>query len=104
MDYNFEQIYKERDMILVLLARLAIENGYTVGIGIDEEKPDIWKYVLYIDLPTGQVSWHILENELPWFSFVPGYEKIWDGHSRKEKYLRLLKYAKNYNHYHRKNQ
>jgi hypothetical protein len=98
---EIDDIYVERDKILVLLARWALEQGYPVGIGIDQEKPAIWQYVLYMDLPSGQVSWHILENELEWFSFLPDYADDWDGHDRDEKYARVLRYAKNYRRYRR---
>ena len=99
---NQEDLYTERDKILSILARFAYEQGYTIGIGIDEEAPNIWKHVLFIEFPTGQVSWHILEEELEWFGFLPNYEDTWDGHSKTEKYNRILKYAKNYRYYHRR--
>ena len=99
---NTDEIYSDRDKLLSQLARMAFEQGYTVGLGIDESVPDIWQHVIFIELPTGQVSWHLLEDELEWFTFLPDYNDVWDGHSKIEKYNRILKYAKNYRHYHRK--
>ena len=100
-EMEIDDIYSERDKILVLLARWALEQGYPVGVGIDAEQPEIWKYILFIELPTGQISWHLLEPELEWFSFLPDYTEPWDGHTRSEKYERVLKYAKNYRRYRR---
>jgi len=46
--------------------------------------------VVYVELPTGQVSWHVQESELSLFSHA--YRDIgnpWDGHTTEEKYARL---------------
>ncbi len=93
---TIEDVYIERDKLLSLVAILAKEQGYNVGIGIDENMPDIWKHVVYIDLPTGQLSWHILLEELPWFENISDYDKEWDGHNSQEKYKRLLKFVRNF--------
>lgn len=46
---------------------------------------------VFIDLPTGQVSWHVHDSELALFDFLPtSDQRCWDGHSTDEKYERLL--------------
>lgn len=46
---------------------------------------------MFIDLPTGQVSWHVHDSELALFDFLPtSDQRCWDGHSTDEKYERLL--------------
>lgn len=50
--------------------------GFPVGIAIDPKEPD-WP-VVYIELPTGQVSWH-----------MPRHIREWDGHDTAEKYNRV---------------
>jgi hypothetical protein len=62
---------------LVLDAMAAARHaGYAVGIRVDQEYPE-WP-VVYIQLPTGQVSWHMPEH--PW---------EWDGHTTPEKFDRI---------------
>lgn len=49
-----------------------------------------WRWVVFVDLPTGQVTWHIHDSELPLFNHVArGRGWTWDGHTDAEKYLRL---------------
>lgn len=55
---------------------LALACGYAAGVRIDLAQPK-WP-VVYIDLPTGQVSWH-----------MPQYAKGFDGHTTEQKYRRV---------------
>lgn len=85
MDLN--DVYAERNQLVAHLA-----SRYDSAIGIDPNEPD-WP-VIYIELPTGQVSWHINRDELPVFDGVPWnhnreVEIKWDGHTTEEKYGRL---------------
>jgi hypothetical protein len=50
--------------------------GYEVGIRLDPSEPE-WP-VAFIELPTGQVSWHLKQHE-----------RTWDGHDTEEKYRRV---------------
>lgn len=63
-----------------------------MGLGIDEGTEDGFRNVLYADLPTGQVSWHIEDDHLFLFDFVAPYEGEFDGHTTTEKYQRLVRY------------
>jgi hypothetical protein len=54
--------------------------GYAAGFRIDPTEPE-WP-VAYIELPTGQVSWHL-----------PQHPKPWDGHDTPEKYRRCRAYG-----------
>lgn len=67
------------------MAKLAGRQGYKVGLQIDPDEPD-WP-VLMIDLPTGQVGYHLPKDEIvgEW----PEYDKEWDGHSLAEKRERV---------------
>jgi hypothetical protein len=68
---------EEYELRLVLDAMAAARHaGYAVGIRVDQEYPE-WP-VVYIQLPTGQVSWHMPEH--PW---------EWDGHTTPEKFDRI---------------
>jgi hypothetical protein len=46
-----------------------------------------------IDLPTGQVGWHLPKNEL--IGAWPAYEQAWDEHNLKEKRQRLSRFIAN---------
>lgn len=69
---NLEQRY---DLIISAM-NIATELGYDVGIGTDNKNPGV--AVVYIELPTGQVSWH-----------MPNENDFWDGHSNMEKFQRI---------------
>ena len=76
-------VYRERAHLTAHLAAV-----YPSVMGVDAAEPD-WP-VLYIQLPTGQLSWHIAPEDVPLFTHVrrdPAVE--WDGHSTEEKYARL---------------
>lgn len=75
-DENYEPRYA------LVLAALFFANvaGYPVGIAIDPAVP-AWP-VVYIELPTGQVSWH-----------MPAHPTPFDGHSTPEKYARIKAYV-----------
>jgi hypothetical protein len=59
---------------------LASEAGIPAGVGYDPSDPR--PVVAYIELPTGQVSWHL-----------PGHQAGWDGHSTGVKYERVAMFA-----------
>lgn len=75
-DTNYEVRYG-----LVLRAMAAAAAlGYRVGIAVDHAEPE-WP-VVYIELPTGQVSWH-----------MPAHTEAFDGHTTAEKYQRCRAYT-----------
>jgi hypothetical protein len=92
---TLDDVYKERDMCIALIAKFAQYNELRVGIGYHAEEPweNDWRNIIYIDLPTGQISWHIHDSELAMFNFLPYYHATWDGHTTEEKYRRLLEYC-----------
>lgn len=59
---------------------LAVAQGYDVGVRVDLDEP-AWP-VVYIQLPTGQVSWHMPEHE------------PWDGHGVDEKWRRVQQFIR----------
>ncbi|PSB24092.1 hypothetical protein [Stenomitos frigidus] len=90
-----DSAYNERNQLIAFLARVLAGSGYTVGLGQhdpeDKEWEDDWRNIVYMELPSGQVSWHIHDSELDQFAWLPTYEKPWDGHDTPEKYRRLAK-------------
>lgn len=78
--------YLERNQVVAALASI-----FRAGIA----RTDItgwepaWHGCVYIDLPTGQASWHYHDSHAYLFAHLPPYTKPWDGHSTEEKYQRL---------------
>jgi hypothetical protein len=79
--------YHERNMLVAALSKV-FPSSLEKHIG-DDWDPG-WGWVVFIDLPTSQVSWHIHDSELPLFDHLPRLQgRTWDGHTTEEKYARL---------------
>ena len=91
---DLDAVYAERDKCVALIARMAQALGCNVGLGehpsSDESWMDEWKTIVFVDLPTGQVSFHVHDSERAWFDGLPKYTQPWDGHTTTEKYQRVL--------------
>lgn len=83
-------VYTERNAVVVAFARLAASTGIKVAAYPAEDAPGF--HVVYIDLPTGQVSWHIPDDESELLSIL-NTDIQWDGHGTPEKYHRLHHFA-----------
>lgn len=87
-----DEAYHERNQVVAGLAALAVAMGFRAGTartdipGWDPE----WHGCVYIDLPTGQVSWHYHDRDAHLFDFLLNYHREWDGHDTPEKYRRVL--------------
>lgn len=92
---GLEVAYGERNRCVYLIVLLAQALGLRVGMGRHIDKEDVpwddeWRNVVYVDLPSGQVSWHIHDSEMTWgFDALPKYPDPWDGHTTSLKYRRL---------------
>lgn len=73
--------YPVRNRKILQALGVASEIGYPCGIKIDVDEPK-WP-VCYIELPVGQVSWHL-----------PEHIEDFDGHSTEEKYQRIVAFVK----------
>ena len=69
-----DEAYLDRNLAVQVMAKMALQLGCRVGV---REREEEWS-ILYIDLPTGQVSWHIPKKEM--IGDWPIYEGKWDGH------------------------
>lgn len=72
--------YDNRNKLIWSLFSAFRTLGHKVGIRIDPQEPE-WP-VVFIELPTGQVSWHVPQHDMPW-----------DGHTTEEKYQRIKEYC-----------
>lgn len=80
-----DEAYYDRNLCVQVIAEMASRLGYKTGIKDDPE----W-VIIYVDLPTGQVSWHIPKKEV--VCNIPEYQGKWDGHNLQEKRDRLVKF------------
>lgn len=84
---NTVSAYRQRNILAALLARLFPSGWRETDIeGWDAE----WKKCVYIDLPTGQISFHYHDNEHGLFQFLPKYTKEYDGHDDQTKWGRVI--------------
>lgn len=83
-----DNAYWERDQLVAFLSKIYPSwIGWHLG-----EWEDDWRNIVYVELPTGQVSWHIHSKELSNFTHLKqDFTKKWDGHTTEEKYKRLNK-------------
>lgn len=83
-----DSLYAERNQLVALLAQLYPAG--TKRTDIEGWEPE-WHGCVYIDLPTGQASWHYHEREAGLFAGLPTYTGEWDGHTTELKYERVAK-------------
>ncbi|HEY9643065.1 MAG TPA: hypothetical protein V6C57_21430 [Coleofasciculaceae cyanobacterium] len=85
-----DSAYSERNSVVALVAKMAIALGFKAGLGkhdpADASWDDDWRSIVFIELPSGQVSWHLHDSDLPKFAFLLPYEGQWDGHTTEAKY------------------
>lgn len=86
MERRKDAAYEERNRVVAALAR-CFPSG--VGRTAIEGWSDDWHGCVYIDLPTGQVSWHFHDSHAHLFAGFPPYTGQWDGHTTEEKYERV---------------
>jgi hypothetical protein len=80
--------YSERNHVVAALANLFPSGiGRTDIDGWDEG----WHGCVYIDLPSGQISYHYHDSEQHLFEHLPTYKGEWDGHDKETVHLRLTK-------------
>ena len=81
-----DEAYLDRNLAVQVMAKMALQLGCRVGV---REREEEWS-ILYIDLPTGQVSWHIPASEL--IGDFRDYEGEWDGHDLEMKRRRVIRF------------
>ena len=85
-----DSVYLERNKLVALLSKMFPSGKATTAIdGWDAS----WHGCVYIDLPTGQASWHYHDSQAYLFEHLPLYQGWWDGHTTEEKYERIGKFT-----------
>jgi hypothetical protein len=82
-----DEAYRQRNYLVAGLARL-FPSGIT-RTSIPGWEPD-WHGCCFIDLPTGQVSYHYHDSQAHLFDGLPPYLGTWDGHGKEDVHRRLL--------------
>ena len=91
--------YEERNRVVAALMRATTLAGGAAGTAEHEDDPNgppwdpEWRTVVYADLPTGQVSWHVHDSQRPLFAAFDPYGGRWDGHDTAEKYARVERFV-----------
>jgi len=80
--------YFERDMLVSLLSKI-YPSYLTKHPESDTEWEKDWRNIVVINSPTGQLSWHIHDSELPFFTHLEQDSNRWDGHTNLTKYIRI---------------
>jgi hypothetical protein len=84
MQADREGDYAKRYGLVLVAVASAHQLGYPAGFGIDSTTdPDFegFHVVAYIELPAGQVSWH-----------MPEHPTAWDGHTTEQKNARIVNF------------
>ena len=81
-DSSKNKAYREVNELASALASL-----FPSWVGVDPSEPD-WP-VLYVQLPTGQVSWHIGKDDADLIEGIAREGSAWEGHTREDRSARL---------------
>ena len=90
MEARKDAAYLERNQVVAALAKCFPSGVARTAI---EGWSEDWHGCVYIDLPTGQASWHFHDSHAHLFADLPPYTGQWDGHGTPEKYRRLATMA-----------
>ncbi len=81
--------YAERNKMVAALSKL-FPSWLEDHPATDTAWESDWRTIVFINLPTGQASWHLHDSEVPAFSHLSRLcGNSWDGHTTEQKYERL---------------
>jgi hypothetical protein len=100
-----DRAYAERNLCVALIARMADHlstQDPAFGAWLAKHDPADtawerdWLNIVFVRIPTGQLSWHLHDSEVGLFDFLPrawdcthdGFTP-WDGHTTEQKYDRI---------------
>lgn len=82
-----DEAYRQRNYLVAALARIypsGVRNTDIPGWSAD------WHGCCFIDLPSGQISYHFHDSHHFLFDKLPAYKTEWDGHDKDVVHDRLL--------------
>lgn len=78
--------YRERNLMVKLFSRMAHHHGW---LSVLWPESDEW-WILFVETPHGQMSWHLRQKEAIEFFWAPTAKtNPWDGHSTETKNERI---------------
>lgn len=84
--------YSERDRLVCALSKL-LPSHIERHPDSDITWEDDWRWIVFVQFPAGQASWHIHDSELYWFDHLERRDgNSWDGHTAAEKYARIARF------------
>lgn len=87
-----DEAYTDLNLLVQVCAKMAqFAERHDAGMGLDPEAGPEWP-VIFINLPTGQISFHIPNDEVVPGRY-PGHIK-WDGHTKEEARQRMELYVR----------
>jgi hypothetical protein len=84
--FDCSDAYFDRNQVVLALCAMLQKSGINVGWIDDREDADY--IIMFVDLLSGQVSYHIPRNELN-LQYWPQYKGNWDFHTTPQKRDRL---------------
>lgn len=85
--------YAERNQLVALIASL-YPSSLERHPEEDLDWEDDWRWVVYINAPNGQWSWHIHDSQVHWFNYLPRFKnRVWDGTTTEQKYEMIARLA-----------
>lgn len=81
-----DSAYYQRNVLVAVLARVYPSGRRKTTI--EGWNPE-WQWCVYLDLPTGQVSFHYHKSQAYLFEDLPRYEGRYDGHTKEQAMKRL---------------
>ena len=80
--------YDERNRLVALVSSLFPSSLSRHPVEDKEWEAD-WRWIVVVQFPTGQASWHIHDSHLVLFAHLERRDQKWDGHTSQEKYERI---------------
>jgi len=93
------EAYFDRDLLLRLVGLVGISQYVKMYTGIDHAAPEGFRTVVFCDLPSGQISYHVSDAAALMFEQFPIVQpkhpdrmpdQFWDGHTTHEKRRRVF--------------
>jgi hypothetical protein len=87
------EAYRQRDYLVAALARLFPSGKQLQPADLHTDIPgwdSKWHGCCFIDLPSGQISYHYHDSQAFLFEDLPPYSKEWDGHDKEKVHSRLI--------------
>lgn len=76
---RIDRAYAERNALAVAFCKMALAAGWPAGKGFDTSMDGGWGWLVYVDTPSGQVSWHMHPDQAHLVQALPDYAGQWNG-------------------------